>query len=586
MPVAMSNTSMSKEERIGRFLKHVGKYAAIGVNLTSLALGCSVKVDLYNVLYPALAIVRKRISNLNIDIAPREDVAVLKGSGPEVMRVITSVEPLRIPISDVNAFSPETLVILAEVFQGDAGDPDSLANLMVKLYEELSKAGVKITIGKGHSIVSTKPNASIYVLDFVKTRVKNDSYTLVNNDTIQVIDPTDDIASYRQVSVALSNALNDLFSKGTYKNLEFYPVYDAPGEYGDRLLAEVKRYINEVGGRFHDVEQPGLGYLLIGSTVTGELDKEPPMFYSAIREGFKVLVTRPFGELSIIGTYVGLHVDEDLYDKFEKEVMSVNELERIKDDVLGWMSKPNIDVAKVIYKHLPELGHGFKDDEHVAATIDISGPGIFVFKELAETARVDIRLSSIPLISPEVAEFAASNYIMADATAGTNGAIAIVASGKVIDELVDELSKIPGLRPMVIGEVVRRGDGSLLVPDYVTRYIKDKSLLAKLTVASNILQGVARVRQTSRLIRAEIRITGKVQGVGFRPLIRRNAKSLGLTGVARNNEDGSVSIIVEGEEGNVKAFIESLSNINVAEVSNVDIRWSEYKGEYADFNIE
>jgi Acylphosphatases len=138
----------------------------------------------------------------------------------------------------------------------------------------------------------------------------------------------------------------------------------------------------------------------------------------------------------------------------------------------------------------------------------------------------------------------------------------------------------------VIGEVVRRGDGSLLVPDYVTRYIKDKSLLAKLTVASNILQGVARVRQTSRLIRAEIRITGKVQGVGFRPLIRRNAKSLGLTGVARNNEDGSVSIIVEGEEGNVKAFIESLSNINVAEVSNVDIKWSEYKGEYADFNIE
>jgi hypothetical protein len=93
-------------------------------------------------------------------------------------------------------------------------------------------------------------------------------------------------------------------------------------------------------------------------------------------------VTRPFGELSIIGTYVGLHVDEDLYDKFEKEVMSVNELERIKDDVLGWMSKPNIDVAKVIYRHLPELGHGFKDDEHVAATIDISGPGYSSLRSL------------------------------------------------------------------------------------------------------------------------------------------------------------------------------------------------------------
>ncbi|WP_243679996.1 hypothetical protein [Vulcanisaeta souniana] len=48
-----------------------------------------------------------------------------------------------------------------------------------------------------------------------------------------------------------------------------------------------------------------------------------------------------------------------------------------------------------------------------------------MFKELAEQANVDIALHNIPLISPpEIASFAAGHYIITDATAGTNGAIA------------------------------------------------------------------------------------------------------------------------------------------------------------------
>ncbi|MGC9135652.1 SelD-related putative sulfur metabolism protein [Caldivirga sp.] len=577
---------VSKEERISRFLNHVGKYASIGVNLASLALGCSVKVDLYNVLYPALSIVKRELGELNIKIAPREDVAVLKGSELEVMRIITSVDSPKLPINSINDFNPDSLILLVEAFQGNASDPDSFANVMIKLFRELAKVNREIVIGKGHSIVSTQPNASIHVLDFIKTKIKDDAYTLVNNDTIQVIDPMDEIASRRQVSVALNNALNDLFSKGAFKDLEFYPIYDAPGEYNHKLFNEVKTYVNELGGKLHEVEQPNLGYLLIGSTVASRLDREPPMFYNEVKEGFKIVVTRPFGELSIIGTYVALHVDEELYDKFEKEVMSVDELEEIKEYALSQMAKPNIDVAEVIYGHLPEIGRKFNSDAHIAATIDISGPGIFVFKELAETANVKIRLSNIPLISPEVAEFAASNYVIADATAGTNGAVAIVVSSELIDDVLAELGRIPGLKPMVIGEVIGRGEGALIVPDYVSKYIKDKAMLAKLTMASNILQGVARQHPALRLARAEIVVTGKVQGVGFRPLVRRNAKSLGLTGIAKNNEDGSVSIIAEGEEGNIRAFVESLRNINVAEIKELNIKWSNYKGEFTDFTTE
>lgn len=41
-------------------------------------------------------------------------------------------------------------------------------------------------------------------------------------------------------------------------------------------------------------------------------------------------------------------------------------------------------------------------------------------------------------------------------------------------------------------------------------------------------------------------VTGRVQGVFFRQSTRAEAQRLGLTGYARNNADGSVSIEAEG----------------------------------------
>lgn len=42
------------------------------------------------------------------------------------------------------------------------------------------------------------------------------------------------------------------------------------------------------------------------------------------------------------------------------------------------------------------------------------------------------------------------------------------------------------------------------------------------------------------------RVSGLVQGVGFRWFVARHARALGLTGYARNLADGSVEVVVEG----------------------------------------
>lgn len=50
------------------------------------------------------------------------------------------------------------------------------------------------------------------------------------------------------------------------------------------------------------------------------------------------------------------------------------------------------------------------------------------------------------------------------------------------------------------------------------------------------------------------RVTGRVQGVGFRWFVREQARALGLAGWVRNDPDGSVVLEVAGESDAVAAL--------------------------------
>lgn len=54
------------------------------------------------------------------------------------------------------------------------------------------------------------------------------------------------------------------------------------------------------------------------------------------------------------------------------------------------------------------------------------------------------------------------------------------------------------------------------------------------------------------------RVYGRVQGVGFRYTTQYEAKKLGLTGYAKNLDDGSVEVVACGEEGQVEKLMQWL----------------------------
>lgn len=70
-----------------------------------------------------------------------------------------------------------------------------------------------------------------------------------------------------------------------------------------------------------------------------------------------------------------------------------------------------------------------------------------------------------------------------------------------------------------------------------------------------------------------ILVSGRVQGVFYRDSCRREADRLGLSGSARNLDDGRVEVIAEGDEGAVQDLIDwCRSGPSHADVDDVEVR--------------
>ena len=90
----------------------------------------------------------------------------------------------------------------------------------------------------------------------------------------------------------------------------------------------------------------------------------------------------------------------------------------------------------------------------------------------------------------------------------------------------------------------------------------------------------------AELARIHAFVSGRVQGVGFRYFVEKEAVARGLSGWARNLYDGRVEIVAEGDRLSLVEFLRHLeSGPRLARIDDVDFRWEEYTGEFPDFRI-
>ena len=439
-----------------------------GLNLHKLACGCAVKIDLQRVVYPALRRIRPELERLGVGLAEREDADIFPLTQDfSFERKVFPLDPQAIePLAPGRAPRAVTVSAVYRAFR-----PEELAERWLTAYRALLKNGARLYVGKGHTIEAYSPDDEFIHFDLYEPLgPRQKGFRVANNDTIQLIDPARPLEAPEQVEVALCNALNDLFALGAVEDVRVVPFYAAPTRaLAEQIAANVKAFAERYGFSLEPQEPVSDSTLLLGATVLGATSRRPPTFYRELREGDLVLVHRPFGDLAPINVLIeALELGPDALADAD---FSLEEVREAIEERVAVMRRPNLDVGRLIQRFCPEGDEPFDARRHIKATADLSGPGIDVFRELAELAGRDIALERIPLAHPELVRWASRNFLLPNGTAGTNGALAVVAAPEVIERVAAELEDL-GHQPQIIGRVGGEG-GHLWVPPETRDYIAD-----------------------------------------------------------------------------------------------------------------
>ena len=87
--------------------------------------------------------------------------------------------------------------------------------------------------------------------------------------------------------------------------------------------------------------------------------------------------------------------------------------------------------------------------------------------------------------------------------------------------------------------------------------------------------------------RLSARITGRVQGVGFRHFTRTTAQRHDLTGWVRNEADGSVRLEAEGPRHALQSLLDAVhKGPRSARVDGVEAEWGSATGEFNHFGVQ
>ena len=86
------------------------------------------------------------------------------------------------------------------------------------------------------------------------------------------------------------------------------------------------------------------------------------------------------------------------------------------------------------------------------------------------------------------------------------------------------------------------------------------------------------------MVTKHLRISGRVQGVGFRFHMERNARELGVAGWVRNRRDGTVEAMVQGTPEAVESMV-AAARQGPRSAIVTDVKVSEGSGEFADFSF-
>ena len=92
--------------------------------------------------------------------------------------------------------------------------------------------------------------------------------------------------------------------------------------------------------------------------------------------------------------------------------------------------------------------------------------------------------------------------------------------------------------------------------------------------------------EVSQSMQLHILVSGRVQGVGFRYFVQRNAEKFGVRGYAKNLTNGDVEVLAEGDKAALDEFLVLLKQGPPAgRIDRIQIDELECSGGYTGYEI-
>ena len=85
---------------------------------------------------------------------------------------------------------------------------------------------------------------------------------------------------------------------------------------------------------------------------------------------------------------------------------------------------------------------------------------------------------------------------------------------------------------------------------------------------------------------AHVHYSGRVQGIGLRYTVQDIARELGVTGWAKNLDDGRVEMVAEAEEEILKDFLSRVKQHFSRYIQDIEVDLRQASGEFRDFGIK
>lgn len=413
--------------------------------------GCAGKTSLDRVVRPARRRLRDRLRSTNVRLAgDLESGLVPNSTGLRRSPIAVDGDGARTGHRSRTDHPPRghRWAVVSSLAARDAGaDPAGFTRHMVDVLGKLSTAAPTV-LAKGHALQVASDTGSTAVGEcLAPTGRARPGVRAVNVDVIHAfpeLDPVD------QAAISAAHAFNDVYAMGATANRSLRPVVAVPAGATMPSEATVAEWYEAAVPEGIDVLDPIVTYhagthRVYGGIALAATSRQPPVRRHALAPGDRVLLHRPLGAVAAYAAAVdGVATGE------ADERPIVDQLRRHHDTV-----------AAIIADHSPADGQRPSWDRHLKVAVDVSGEGLVGLARQCRRGGGRLKLEALPLIESDLIGAARRNWLLPDATIGTNGPIATVGRPAVIDSVQSALAA-RGSDATVVGELVADGEGLLV----------------------------------------------------------------------------------------------------------------------------